>query len=102
MIQQCHGRETPGVWILSFAAAGECSVANACAPDHTNCNPAARATVATTTFSFCAGTFRASKQPITTPGTPPARSCKRMGALIVPNVQGTDIPIRPAPRQTKL
>jgi hypothetical protein len=63
------------------------------APDHTNCNPATRATAATTAFNFCAGTFRASKQPSTTPGTPPASNCNKMGVLIEPKVQCTALPI---------
>src|SRR5215831_7345068 len=43
-------------------------------PAHINCSPARIAIMATTVLSLAAGMRRASTQPSTTPGTPPARS----------------------------
>src|SRR6266568_5348438 len=91
--QQIHGRNAPGACTASLAAAFVRFATNVLAPDHTSCRPAQMATAATTAFSLRAGTFRASKHPRTTPGTPPASTSSKMGVLIEPKVQCTALPM---------
>ena len=48
---------------------------------------------ATTAFNLCAGKWRVSKHPTTTPGTPPARSCNKTAVLTEPKLQCTAPPM---------
>ena len=49
--------------VFTFAPAAVAPELKERTPDQTNCNPANNATVATTVFSFCAGTFAQASNP---------------------------------------
>jgi hypothetical protein len=98
MQKRVHGRDAPGsgsagFWLPNLTCAMACLAPKECVPDQTNCSPAKSATIATIVFNLCAGTFRASRQPITTPGTPPSSNCSNVDALIEPNVQWAILPM---------
>jgi hypothetical protein len=57
------------------AAVPACCVIRVREPLHTSCNPARMAIAAIVALSSRAGTRREKRQPINTPGTPPASSC---------------------------
>ena len=71
-------------------------------PVQTSCKPAKIAIVAITSFNFRAGTRFANTQPISTPGTPPDKSCVRTWPLIEPNFHWIALPITASTSPNKI
>ena len=71
-------------------------------PLQTSCNPAKIAIPAITNFSFRAGTRFANRQPINTPGTPPARICSSTPLWIAPNFHWKRLPITASTKPNRI